>query len=83
MHKMAQGVQPPAVPPRPNGTQAVVGAVLAVVGVVAAANPQNLILQAISNAAPQLAQGVPTVITACGAIIAAFSAPPRLAGRRK
>lgn len=71
------------VPPKPSGTQAVVGAVLAVVGVIAAANPQNLILQAISNAAPQLAHAVPTVITTCGAIIAAFSTPPRMAGRRR
>ena len=64
--------------PQKSGTQAVVGAVLAVVGVLAAANPSNLILKAISEAAPQLAAAVPTVITACGAIIAALSTPPKL-----
>lgn len=70
-------------PPRSSGTQAVVGAVLAVVGVLAAANPSNLVLQAISNAAPQLANAVPTLITTCGAILAAVSAPPKWAERSK
>ena len=32
-------------------------------------------------AAPALADALPTVITAVGAIIAAFSAPPKLGGR--
>jgi hypothetical protein len=70
--------QPAATGERPSGSQAVVGAMLAVVGVLAAANPQNLILQAISAAAPQLADAVPTLITVCGAIIAACSTPPNL-----
>ena len=68
--------------PHKSGTQAVVGAVLAIVGVLAAANPSNLILKAISEAAPQLAAAVPTVITACGAIVAALSQPPELARKR-
>ena len=62
---------------RPSGAQAVAGAVIAVIGVLSAANPQSLLLKALSEAAPQLASAVPTVITACGAIIAAFSPPPR------
>ena len=61
-----------------NGRNAVVGAVIAVIGVLAAANPGSVLLQALKDAAPQLASAVPTVITACGAIIAAFSPPPRL-----
>ncbi|MBA3891014.1 MAG: hypothetical protein H0X64_10830 [Gemmatimonadaceae bacterium] len=70
--------EPPLI--RKSGTQAVVGALLAIVGVLAAANPGNLVLVAISEAAPHLAHAVPTVITACGAIIAAFSAPPKMGG---
>ena len=64
--------------PRTSGAQAVFGAVVAGVGVLAAANPQSVLLQAINEAVPRLANAVPTVITACGAIIAAFSQPPRL-----
>jgi hypothetical protein len=56
----------------------VVGAIVAVVGVLAAANPQSVLLRAINEAVPHVANAVPTVITACGAIIAAFSQPPRL-----
>lgn len=51
-------------PPRDSGTQAVVGAVLAIVGVLAAF-PSNLILKAVSEAAPQLVHAMPTVITSC------------------
>ena len=61
-----------------SGAHAIFGAVVAVVGVFAAANPQNPWLKVINDAVPQLASAVPTVITACGAIIAAFSQPPRL-----
>lgn len=65
-----------------SGTQAVLGALVAIVGVVAAVNPSNPLLRAIGNAAPQVAAAVPTVITACGAIVAAFSQPPRFLRRR-
>ena len=61
-----------------DGAHAVFGAVVAVVGVLAAANPQNALLRAIDDAVPRIAAAVPTLITACGAIIAAFSQPPRL-----
>jgi hypothetical protein len=37
-----------------------------------------VLLEALNDAVPQLASAVPTVITACGAIIAAFSQPPRI-----
>jgi hypothetical protein len=40
-------------------------------------NPESALLQALTDAVPKLAAAVPTVITACGAIIAAFSSPPR------
>ena len=69
---------PRQVAPRTSGTQAVFGAAVAIVGVLAAANPQSVLLRAINEAVPRLANAVPTVITACGAIIAAFSQPPRL-----
>jgi len=61
-----------------SGAHAVFGAVVAVVGVLASANPQSALLKAINDAVPQIATVVPTLITACGAIIAAFSQPPRL-----
>ena len=63
---------------RPSGVNAMLGAVVAVVGVFAAANPQNAWLRAINDAVPRLAAAVPALITTCGAIIAAFSQPPRL-----
>jgi uncharacterized protein YybS (DUF2232 family) len=64
-----------------SGAQAVAGVVIAVIGALAAANPSSALLQVLNEAAPQLAAAVPTVITACGAIIAAFSQPPRLRRR--
>ena len=63
---------------RQDGRQAVVGAAIAIVGVLAAANPTSVVLRALNDAAPQLATAIPTVISACGAIIAALSPPPRL-----
>ena len=71
--------QDPASTPHATGTQAVVGAVIAMLGVLAAANPGSALLKALNEAVPQLASAVPTVVTAFGAIIAAFSPPPRLA----
>jgi hypothetical protein len=66
---------------QPNGAQAVFGALVAIVGAIAQANPGCTLLKAISEAAPQLATAIPTVITACGAVIAAFSPPPTLRRR--
>ena len=66
--------------PKRSGSQAVIGAILAVVGGLAAAFPDNLLLRALSDAAPQLVQAVPAIITACGAIVAALSDPPTLSG---
>lgn len=66
---------------QPGGTRAVVGVVIAVVGALAAAHPDSVLLQALTDAVPRLASAIPTVITACGAIIAAFSSPPGF-GRR-
>jgi hypothetical protein len=68
---------------RSRGTQAVLGAAVAIVGVIAAANPESAVLRALSVAAPQLADAVPTIVTACGAVIAALSPPPRFKRRRK
>ena len=61
-----------------RGWRAVIGVVVAVVGVLAATNPESSWLRALSYAMPQLADAVPTVVTACGALIAAFSQPPQL-----
>lgn len=65
-------------PPKPTGGRAVAGAVIAVLGVLAAANPGSAVLRALHEVAPVLADTLPTVITACGAVIAALSQPPRL-----
>jgi hypothetical protein len=64
-----------------SGSQAITGAVIAIVGVIAAANPTNVVLRALSDAAPQLATAIPMVVSACGAIIAALSPPPRFTRR--
>jgi hypothetical protein len=68
-------------PARPKGSQAVVGVVIAIIGMLAAANPTNVVLRALHDAAPQLATAIASIISACGAVIAALSPPPRL-GRR-
>jgi hypothetical protein len=63
---------------RRDGAQAIVGAAIAIIGVLAAVNPTSVVLRALNDSAPQLATAIPTVISACGAIIAALSPPPRL-----
>jgi len=68
-------------PPRPKGVQALVGAAIAIIGVLAAANPTSQLLKALGEGVPQLAAALPTVMTACGAIVAALSQPPDLPGR--
>jgi hypothetical protein len=50
--------------------------------VLAATNPSSALLKALGEAVPQLAATLPTVITACGAIVAALSQPSDLGGRR-
>lgn len=67
---------------RPKGIQALFGAAVAIIGVLAAANPTSVLLKALGEAVPQLAASLPTVLTACGAIVAAMSDPPELAKRR-
>lgn len=67
---------------RPKGVQALAGAAIAIIGVLAAANPTSELLKALGEAVPQLAAALPTVIMACGAIVAAFSQPPDIPGRR-
>ena len=78
---MVRRLQDPFPQARPRGARALTGAVIAMVGALAAANPGSEVLLALAEAVPRLAEAVPAVITACGSIIAAFSAPPRL-GRR-
>jgi hypothetical protein len=67
---------------RPKGARALLGAAVAIVGALAAVNPANHLLSALSETVPQLAATLPPVITACGALLAALSEPPGV-GRRK
>ena len=78
---MVRRLQGPLPQARPRGARALTGAVIAMVGALAAANPESEVLLALAEAVPRLAEAVPAAITACGSIIAAISAPPRL-GRR-
>ena len=63
---------------RPKGAQALLGAAIAIVGALATVHPTSAVLVALSEAVPQLAAVLPTVVTACGAILAAFSDPPEV-----
>lgn len=62
--------------------QALLGAAVAIAGVLAAANRTSAVIKVLAEAVPQLSAVLPTVITACGAIIAALSQPPDLPGNR-
>jgi hypothetical protein len=61
-----------------KGGRALLGAAMAIVGALAAVHPTNGVLVALSEAVPQLAAALPPVITACGAVLAAMSEPPRV-----
>ena len=63
---------------RSQGIRALMGAAIAIVGVVAAANPESAVLRALHQSMPQIADAVPALITASSAIVAAFSQPPKL-----
>ena len=65
-----------------RGTRAFLGVVVALVGVMAAGNPDSAVLKALHHAMPQLADAIPTMITAFGAVLAALSPPPKLARRK-
>ena len=69
------------VPAAAAGARALVGVAVAIVGVLTAVNPNSVLLRAVNQAMPQLADTIPTLITACGAVLAAFSQPPRLQRR--
>jgi hypothetical protein len=56
-----------------KGTQAILGALVAIIGALATANPTSAVLKALSEAAPQLAATLPTMLTTVGAIVAALS----------
>ena len=79
MPQNQENVQPAA---KPKGMQALLGAAVAIVGVLATANPTSALLKALSEAVPQLATALPMVMTACGAIVAALSDPPELPKRK-
>lgn len=59
------------------------GVQLRLEGVLAAANRTSVVLKALGEAMHQLAATLPTVVTACGAIVAALSQPPDLQKRVK
>jgi hypothetical protein len=65
-----------------RGARAFMGVAIAIVGVLAAANPNSPVLRALHHAMPQLAEAVPTLITTCGAVLAALSPPPKVRRRR-
>jgi hypothetical protein len=64
---------------KPKGKRALLGAAMAIIGAVAAANPASTLLVTLAEVVPQLAVALPPVITAVGALIAALSDPPRMA----
>jgi hypothetical protein len=67
---------------RREGTQALFGAAIAIVGALAAVHPTSRVLAALSEEMPRLAVSLPPVITAVGALIAAFSKPPGRGGKK-
>jgi hypothetical protein len=50
--------------------------------VLAAAKPNSAVLRAVNQAMPHLADALPALITALGALVAAFSPPPKVRRRR-
>ena len=66
-----------------KGAQALLCALVAIIGALATANPTSAGLKALSDAAPQLAATLPTMITAMGAIVATLSTQPDLSRRGK
>ena len=72
----------PDVSPKPKGLRALLGAAVAIIGVLATSHPNSALLKTLSESLPQLATALPTVITACGAIVAALSDPPDLTRKR-
>ena len=67
---------------KPKGARALLGAAIAIVGALATVHPANALLVALSEVVPQLAAALPPVITACGALLAALSDPPKMARRK-
>ena len=67
---------------KPKGGRALLGVAMAIVGALAAVHPANVLLVALHEVVPQLAATLPPVITACGALLAAMSEPPRMARRQ-
>ncbi|HXC24573.1 MAG TPA: hypothetical protein VNU46_01570 [Gemmatimonadaceae bacterium] len=60
----------------PNGTQAVLAAGMAIMGVVTALFPCTRVTSVVLNVLPQLRVAVPIVLTSVGSIWAAVSHPP-------
>lgn len=58
------------------------GAVVAIIGALAAVNPTNAVLPASAKESPRLAAALPPVIAVCGAPLTAVSEPPGAMRRR-
>ena len=67
---------------KPKGARALLGAAIAMLGVLATVHPTNTVLVALSEAVPKLAATLPPVITACGALFAAMGDPPEMKRRK-
>ncbi len=67
---------------RPRGGRALLGAAIAIIGVLAAVNPANVLLVTLNQVMPQLADALLAVVTAGGAVLAALSDPPSRARRK-
>ena len=67
---------------KPRGAQALLGAAIAMLGALATVHPANALLVALSEVVPRLAAALPPVITACGALLAALSEPPKMRRRK-
>ena len=66
----------------PTGRRALLGAAIAMVGALATVHPTSALLVTLSEVVPQLAAALPPVITACGALLAALSEPPKMKRRK-
>ena len=67
---------------KPTGGRALLGAAIAMLGALATVHPANALLVALNEVVPQLASALPPVVTACGALLAAMSEPPKMTRRK-
>jgi len=61
---------------RQDGRQAIVGAVIAIVGVLAAANPTSVVLRALNDAAAMASELCYAIAPTESTVLARFKSPP-------